>query len=148
MSEGNTKCMFCTLFVGVLDLITGHLDYCNGGHNAPLLKRVGTDVAYHFAKVKVNLPVGVSENYPYKTCNTDLNHGDVVLLYTDGVTEAENTEKRLFGDDALRTAFLRSDVKPNAAARDYVDGVYAALVGHTSGAEQNDDITMLAIAYS
>ena len=147
ISEGNTSNMFCTLFVGVLDLVNGRLDYCNGGHNAPLVERSGDKEDFHFAKIKVNLATGVIADYPYQSGSTVLNPGDVILLYTDGVTEAENRAKRLFGEDALRESFSRSVHCSTTGVRGYVEGVYSSLVEYTSGAEQNDDITMLAIAY-
>ena len=147
ISDGNTSNMFCTLFIGVLDLASGRLEYCNGGHNAPLIERAGDREDFHYAKIKVNLATGVMADYPYQGDSTVLHPGDALLLYTDGVTEAEDREKKLFGEEALREAFTRSVRQSTNGAKGYVEGVYRTLVGYTSGAEQNDDITMLAIAY-
>ena len=147
ITDGNTSSMFCTLFVGVLDSATGRLEYCNGGHNAPLIERFGKTEDFHFAKIRVNLATGVIADYPYRSDSTRLNPGDALLLYTDGVTEAESREKKLFGEEALRAAFARSVHRSTSGARGYVEGVYGSLLDHTSGAEQNDDITMLAVVY-
>ena len=147
VSDGNTSNMFCTFFLGVLDLATGHLEYCNGGHNPPLVRRAGPTGDFHFAKIKVNLPLGALADYPYRGGGTDLKPGDSILLYTDGVTEAEDTAKDLFGDKALREAFANAVRNSPAEIKGAVEGVYASVTAHTSGAEQSDDITMLAITY-
>lgn len=143
MEEGNTSNMFCTLFVGVLDLSTGHMMYCNGGHNAPLIK--SGDV--HFAKVKANLAIGVMDEFQYQCEEMDLRPGDVVLLYTDGVTEAEDKDKTLFGDEATRRAFADASINSSKGVKGYVEEIYEALKIYTAGADQNDDITMLAIGF-
>ena len=147
VSEGNTSNMFCTFFLGVLDLDTGHLEYCNGGHNPPLIRRVGPTDDFHFVKTKVNVPVGALEEFPYRGGSADLNPGDVVLLYTDGVTEAEDVGKNLFGETALREAFASAVRNPTSGVRGYVEWICDSVAVHTSGAEQSDDITMLAFSY-
>ena len=150
IAEGNVNNMFCTYFLGILDLTTGHLEYCNGGHNTPLVKRTKPDGTFdvHFAHVmKRNLAIGVMEDFPYMSESIDLDPGDVILLYTDGVTEAENANKDLFGDDATREAFERSIKQSVTGAKGYVENVYDSVRIHTSGAEQNDDITMLSIEF-
>ena len=147
VSDGNTRSMFCTFFLGVLDLDTGRLEYCNGGHNPPLIRRAGPPDDFHFAKIKVNLPLGALADFPYRGDSAELKPGDAILLYTDGVTEAEDTGEKLFGDQALREAFANAVRNSPAGIRGAVEGVYDSVTVHTSGAEQSDDITMLAITY-
>ena len=147
VSEGNTSNMFCTIFVGVLDLNTGHLEYCNGGHNPPLIRRAGPPDDVHFVKIKVNLPLGATEEYPYRGGSTDLKSGDTVLLYTDGVTEAQNLAKDLFGEQAFREVFADAVRNSKKGVKGCVDRIHDAVAAYTFGAEQSDDITMLAFTY-
>ena len=81
---------FVTMFVGILDLTTGHLDYCNAGHEQPI-------VAGQPLTVIPNLPVGVLPDWTYEGQQTQLKPGDILFLYTDGLSEAKNTAGELFG---------------------------------------------------
>lgn len=148
LSEGNTTNMFCTMFLGVLDLETGHLDYCNAGHNSPIIRRIedgGIDV--HFANPQVNIAVGVFEGYPYMKEETSLKPGEAIFLYTDGVTEAENIHKQLFGDDATLKALADARQHNIRSSRDFIEYVYGVVKTHAEGTEQSDDITMLVVEY-
>ena len=149
MSDGNTYNMFCTMFVGVLDLSTGHLDFCNGGHNAPMICCTNadgsTDVTY--AKMKTNLAIGVFPDFIYCREEAQLNPGDIIFMYTDGLTEAENTSKELFGEDAALAELRRSIGTAPESVKSYVDDMYDAVLVHTAGAEQSDDLTMLVLKY-
>ncbi|MCQ2148835.1 MAG: SpoIIE family protein phosphatase [Bacteroidales bacterium] len=147
MEERNASNMFCTLFVGVLDLATGHMTYCNAGHNAPMVKRAGKERDVRFAKVNVNLAIGVLSRFAYKGEEMQLHPGDMVLLYTDGVTEAEDRNKNLFGDEAALAAFADATRNTSTDSKKCMESIYDALTAHTSGAEQNDDITVLASAF-
>lgn len=149
LSDGNTYNMFCTMFVGVLDLTTGHIDFCNGGHNAPIICRAkadgGSEVSY--AKLKTNLAVGVMPEFEYQKEENRLNPGDMVFMYTDGLTEAENVDKVLLGEDAVIDMLGNLVAKESGSADTCVNAMYEVLLKHTAGAEQNDDITMLLIKY-
>ena len=149
LSEGNTYNMFCTMFVGVLDLATGHLDFCNGGHNAPMICRMSADgnVDVAYAKMITNLAIGVFPEFTYRQEEARLNPGDMIFMYTDGLTEAENTNKELFGEDAALSELKRSIGTAAVRAKSYVDSMYDAVLAHTAGAEQNDDLTMLVLKY-
>ncbi len=149
LSEGNTHNMFCTMFLGVLDLRTGHLDYCNAGHNAPVVRRAKNDgtVDVFFAEIKVNIAVGVFEGFPYEKQETTLNPGDAIFLYTDGVTEAENHSKKLFGDDALLKALSTARSHGARSTKEFADSVYQIVKAYADGAEQSDDITMCVVEY-
>lgn len=137
MAEQNEQNMFVTLFVGVLNLETGELHYCNAGHNAPVLNG-------HMLPVQPNLPIGVVTGFAYVQQTTVLRHNDVLFLYTDGLTEAEDTDKALYGEQRMLEALgsLHGE-RPRQIVEAMETGV-AAFVGK---AEQSDDLTMLAIRY-
>lgn len=155
VSELNNACsyknehnMFCTLLVCVIDLQTGELEYCNAGHNAPVIKEmIGDECSIEFANVEKNLPIGVVPDFPYMSKSIQLKQGDVVFLYTDGVTEAENIEKELFGEDALLQSLEEAREYSVRTAKDFVDYVLNEIEKFTKGTEQSDDITMLVMSY-
>lgn len=147
MAEDNETNMFVTLFVGVIDLQTGHMDYCNAGHNAPLLisesgRRVG------LLPVDSNLPVGVMQGWTFTMQETNIDNGTTIFLYTDGLNEAENICHQQFGDDRVlltaRNASSSSDNHPRALVEKMVSSVHD-FVGE---AEQSDDLTIMAIQYA
>lgn len=149
VAEGNDMNMFCTFFVGVLDLKTGHLSYCNAGHNAPILRRCteGSDVNIHYLQPHTNLALGVFGGFPFEAEELTLAPGEAIFLYTDGVTEAENPKHELFGEqatlDALHSVRISHELTPKA----FVEGVYEKIKQHAANAEQSDDITMLVVEY-
>lgn len=149
ISDGNEQNMFCTMFVGVLDLKTGHLDYCNAGHNAPIIRRLNDDgsVDVHFTTPQVNLAVGVFDGFPFMTEETVLKPGEAIFMYTDGVTEAENVRKNLFGDEAAIDALADARAHNVRTAKDFVEFVYNKVKEYANGAEQSDDITMVVVEY-
>lgn len=150
LSEGNDHNMFCTMFLGILDLRTGHLDYCNAGHNAPIIRRVKEDgsIDVHYAKPKTNLAVGVIPDFPYEKEETTLKPGEAIFLYTDGVTEAENTDKQLFGEEATIKALAKAREQHAVTAKEFVDSVYETIHQYAAGTEQSDDITMVVAEYN
>lgn len=141
LAEGNDEDMFCTLFCGVLDMQTGKVDYCNAGHNAPIWIH---DSKTAFMSPEVNLPTGVIGEFEYKSENIQLSEGDALFLYTDGVTEAENRDKDLFGD---ATTLAMVDLLKDMPMRDLSDGVYDAVKQFVDGYEQSDDLTVLCLRW-
>ena len=137
LAEQNDQNMFVTLFVGVLDLKNGHLHYCNAGHNAPLLNG-------EMLTVLPNLPIGVLTGFEYQAQEIDLHPSDLLFLYTDGLTEAENTRHELFGE-----ARMLEEVKKMLALRprQIVDAMRATVAAFVGDAQQSDDLTMLAIRF-
>lgn len=149
IAEGNTHNMFCTMFLGVLDLKTGHLDYCNAGHNAPIIRRIDDDgkIDVHYANPKVNIAVGVMEGFPYVKEEAYIKKGEAIFLYTDGVTEAENAQKQLFGEEATLRALAEARAHHQRSAKEFVEYVYGVVKGYAGNTEQSDDITMVVVEY-
>ena len=140
-SEGNDTNMFVTLFVGVLDLKTGKLNYCNAGHCSPLL--LGSDVS--LLPCECNLPIGAYAHFNFKLQETTLERPTTIFLYTDGLNEAENIKQERFGDqrvmDIAKSLVANGQQDPSQVIRHMSDAVHT-FVGT---AEQSDDLTLLAI---
>lgn len=149
LSQGNDHNMFCTMYLGVLDLKTGKLEYCNAGHNAPIMRRVGENgtIDVNYIKPKVNLAVGVIDGFPYQKEDTMLHPGDAIFLYTDGVTEAENEEHKLLGDEAALKMLADARSHNMRSAKEFVDWVYKDIKQYAGNAEQSDDITMVVVEF-
>ena len=128
---------FVTMFVGILDLASGHLDYCNAGHEAPL-------VSGQLLDVKRNLPVGALSDWAYEGQQTQLKPGDMLFLYTDGLSEAMNNKGELLGRQRVQQ--LASEHSQDTAQQ-LVELMEAEVHRHAGDAEQNDDITLLAIRW-
>lgn len=142
ISASNESSMFVTLFVGILDLKTGRLRYCNAGHNAPVFLSSGKD---EWLPVLPNLPLGLLEGFGYREQEIVLPGDATLFLYTDGVTESENTAKELFSEDRL-IEFLEKHI--HEAPTGLVNGMMSEIDKHAAGAEQSDDITMLCLRYT
>lgn len=141
--DGNSTSMFVTLFVGKLNMKTGVLNFCNAGHNPIVL--VPSTGKVQFLQETPNLAVGLFSDFKYQGQTMNLEPGTRLILYTDGVTEAETSEKDLYGDDRLL------EFAENTRALDSSEQVSAQLLqsvrDFTDGAEQNDDITIMTIDY-
>ena len=143
LTEQNDQNMFVTLFVGVLDLPTGELSYCNAGHNAPLIIRAEHGEV-RTMDVQPNLPVGISLGYAYVEQKMQLTYGDTLFLYTDGLTEAENIRHEQFGEQRMEKALNASlALRP----REIVDAMDAQVTAFVGDAEQSDDLTLMAVRY-
>ena len=139
--------MFVTLFVGILDLTTGELSYCNAGHDAPILVRKGDDgkAVVSFLTVDPNIPVGVDSDWTFTSQYIKLEPDTTIFLYTDGLTEAEDKKHAQFGEQRMIDALEEATVgKPKAIVNNMIEAV-SRFVGD---AEQSDDLTMLAIRYT
>lgn len=149
LSENNEHNMFSTLFVGVLNLENGHLDYCNAGHNAPVVRKItdNGEVDVHYATPKVNIAVGVIGGFPYVAESATMKEGEAIFLFTDGVTEAENAHQDQFGEENLLKALAEARSTGARTSKDFIDSVFKAVEKHAQGAEQSDDITMLVVEY-
>lgn len=142
-AEQNEQNMFVTLFVGILDLKTGELSYCNAGHNAPLIIR-GEKAEVHTMDVHPNLPVGIMPGFEFAEQKLQLAYGDTLFLYTDGLTEAENIRHEQFGEDRMEKG-LHSCLA--LRPREIVDTMDAQVAAFVGDAEQSDDLTLMAVRY-
>ena len=140
--RNNKTNMFATLFIGVLDLPTGRLRYCNAGHDAPVMMD-GTDVSP--LPVKPNLPVGLFDDFSYEMQEFVINKGATLFLYTDGLTEARNTDHKQFG--LQRVMKVLNQLKNNPP-QEIISSMTEWVRQFAGEEEQSDDLTMLALRYS
>lgn len=140
LAEGNEACMFVTMWVGILDYGTGHVDYVNAGHNPPLHWQA--EGGWRWLQDRSGLPLGLPVGGSYSTYSLDCSAGDKILLYTDGVTEAMSKDGELYGEDRLKAA-----VNANSAMHPkmLVDAVRHDVATFAQDAEQSDDITILVL---
>lgn len=141
LAKDNEACMFVTLFLAVLNIRTGEVQFSSAGHNPPihLSSQDGK-----WLDVPKNPAAGVIEGLDYATCNMQLKSGDTLFLYTDGVTEAMNNESELYSDDKLIDLVRKSS---NLKPEELLEKVGDSVTVFADGAEQADDITMLAIKF-
>lgn len=138
--EENENGMFVTLFLGLLNLETGHLDFCNAGHNSPVVG--GGDNQGDFLNMQSNAPIGLWEELEYEGEEIDTIKGRPLFIYTDGLNEAENHQQQQFGDDRLLDLLRQTRF---ASAQQVVETMAEAVSQHRDGAESNDDLTMMCI---
>lgn len=129
--------MFVTLWVGILDIVSGELTFVSAGHNPPVLLRDNKAV---FLKYKSCLVLAGMENTKYKENSVQLVKGDIVCLYTDGVTEAEDKNHNLFGEERLISCLENKSESNSAEIIENVKGSVKEFINRNS---QNDDMTML-----
>jgi len=141
LCEGNDECMFVTVFLGVLDLTSGRFTYVNGGHDIPLIKH---GESFDWLPVKSALMPGFLPGTEYEQDEIVLQKGDVLFLYTDGVTEAENPGKEQFTDKRLLDITNQCDI---ISAKELLNFTRIKIDEFVDEAEQFDDITMLALRY-
>lgn len=142
ISNSNESNMFVTLIVGILDLSTGKMKICNAGHNPPIL--IHPDKHVSFLEFPTQIFVGVIDSSTYTDTEITLEKGSKLFLYTDGVTEAENAEKELYGDEKLQK--LLSD-NASSDVRTIVNVIVTSIADHVQEAEASDDLTILLIQY-
>ena len=142
ISNNNPDIMFITMFIGVMDLESGMITYCNAGHNPPILIQSGKA---NYMDNAENLLLGVDINAEYVSRTVQLYTNDTLFLYTDGLTEAENSEKLLLGEKNALDVADKFDKMP---ADKQIDAMCQAVQRFVGTAEQSDDLTMLAIHYT
>lgn len=140
LADGNKKSMFCTLFLGVLNLKTLKLQFCNAGHNYPVwLQKDKTD----FIVAAADVPTGAFGEAEYRIQEMQLKPGDALFLYTDGVTEAQNHQQEYWGEDSLLN--ILKDAPSGISMHELTDRVLKSVDDFTGDAVQNDDITILCL---
>ena len=142
LAANNESSMFVTFFLGVIDLGTGNMVYSNAGHNPPVrVRNAGETSLVTGAK---GIPLGLFEDFVFTEAALQLDHGDKVFAYTDGINEAENESKELFGDDRMLDIIERNRT---AGPKELIEKMEAAVENHVVGHPQSDDITMMTILY-
>jgi len=141
--EGNEINMFVTLFIGVLDLPTGRLRYCNAGHDAPLL--INDDVTP--LNVKANMPVGLFNDFKYVQQQEQVPNGTTIFLYTDGLTEANDPSHKLFGLQRIIDTAQQCRNQGHTSPDQIMEAMNDAVQRYANGAQQSDDLTMLTLQY-
>ena len=145
LAENNDACVFVTIFYAVLNLKTGLLRYCNGGHNRPRILRksglveelAGTDDAI----------LGIVPGRDYHDGSVQMAPGDGLFLYTDGISEAQNLEHEEFGEWRLDEVLRRLTASEGCETQDIVNGVVQAVQQFVGSAPQSDDLTCIAFRY-
>lgn len=143
IAEINDSLMFVTLFVGVLDLQTGKMQYCNAGHDEPLLAGAGVGTL----PCDANIPVGVDPTWNYSRQEADIYPGTTIFLFTDGLTEAENASHELFKIERVRETAEASLSRHEHAPHQLIDAMTAAVHEFVGDAQQSDDLTMMGIQF-
>lgn len=138
----NETGLFVTLFYAIVDLRTGSIRFCNAGHNYPLLIRA--DGQCVVLENQGGLVLGVLDDAVYETATLSMQTGDLLFLYTDGVTEAMNAQSLFFSEDELRKCLGSIEGK---TSQNVIDAILAAISEHVSGHPQHDDITTLALRF-
>ena len=143
LSRENATSMFVTVFCGILNIRTGRVEYGNAGHNPPFIVR--KDRRIEELSGNGGLVLAAMEDAPYITAEVSLGTGDVIFNYTDGVTEAMDKEGNFFNNERLVDA-LKETI--GASAGQTVAATLSKIHGFASGADQSDDITIMAIRYT
>ena len=139
LSDESVDCMFVTVFYGIMNVTTGEVTYCNAGHNPPyIIKGTGEVKALEMSKDPM---VGAISGIDYHDCQLQLDKGDALVMFTDGVTEAMNTANEEFGEARLEATLSKTFSK----CQDMVEAIKTDVAGFVDGAEQSDDITVLAL---
>ena len=138
--EDNVSGMFVTFFLGLVNLKTGHLTFCNAGHNPPVIG--GGDHRGDFLEMESNAPIGLWPGLQFAGEEIDSITNRPLFLYTDGLNEAENNELKQFGNDRMLTFLRNSDFNDS---RDVIERLAAEVERHRAGNDPNDDLTMLCI---
>ena len=139
--EDNETNMFVTMFIGLLDLTSGHLDFCNAGHNPPVLLRNGKP---EFIKMVPNVPIGLMQGLDFIGETIDDITDCPFFVYTDGLNEAENRQFEQFSDERLLDILEKT---PFESCQQTVELLRDEVERHRDGAEPNDDLTMLCVRY-
>ena len=141
--DDNENNMFVTFWLGLVDLTTGHLSFCNAGHNPPVIGCGGDNVT--FLKMQPNVPIGVLPGMDFEGEEMDTIKGRPFFIYTDGLNEAENKEKEEFSDARL-IEILRNTCF--SSSQQLIEKLRAEVEAHRNGAEPSDDLTMMCLYFA
>ena len=141
--DENPTSMFVTLFVGMINLASGHLSFCNAGHNPPVIG--GGNHHGDFLEMKPNFPIGVLSGLEFEGEEIESIKGRALFIYTDGLNEAENREHEQFGDERLLDILRNTHFD---TARQVIETLAVEVERHRDGADPNDDLTMMCLRIS
>jgi serine phosphatase RsbU (regulator of sigma subunit)/ribosomal protein S17E len=141
--EDNENYMFVTFFLGLIDLNSGHLSFCNAGHNPPVIG--GSPSHGDFLQMESNAPFGLWPGLEYIGEEIDNIKGRPLFIYTDGLNEAENPHQQQFGDERLLSILRNTHFE---SSQQVIETLAAEVERHRNGAEPNDDLTMMCIRVS
>jgi sigma-B regulation protein RsbU (phosphoserine phosphatase) len=141
--ERNDEDLFVTIWLGKLNLKTGKLSYVNAGHNQPLIKQDSNN--FEYMKTHPNLVIGGMEGIEYNEHEINLNAGDMIFLYTDGITEANDNYNGFYGENRLKETINENK---NKKLNDIINEITEDIDKFCNNSEQYDDITMLIIKYN
>lgn len=153
LSEDNESSMFVTMFIGMIDLKTGRLDFCNCGHNPPILgqhRAHTSQTVFRYIDMEPNAPIGLWLGMEFVGEHIDGVHDHSLFVYTDGVSEAENIDQDQFGEKRMLRVLNESSQPfgerlPKSRSHYLVDRMKTAVEQFTDGAEQSDDLTMFCV---
>jgi phosphoserine phosphatase RsbU/P len=134
--------LFVTVFLGIFDPASGRLEYANGGHNPPLLRQANGPTVW--LEPTGDMALGVMPELPYSTATVQLQPGDLLLAYTDGVTEAFNGAQEAYAEQRLLDLVRQSS---DAGAQVLVEQIFSDVARFADGAPQSDDITVAALTW-
>ena len=143
LCQDNQTCLFVTVFCAILDIATGEIEFSNGGHNPPLV--CDATGCFNFIKMACGFVVGIMADLKCTNERLRLKPGDTIFLYTDGVTEAMDPDRKQFGEERLREKLI--SLKDNGI-KDMIQAMRREVTVFARGAQQSDDITMLAVRYT
>ena len=144
LSENNESGMFVTMFICMFDMKLGRLEYCNAGHNPPVIGNADGQLSFLDVE-ETNAPIGLWPGLEFKGEEIDFFRDRLILLYTDGLNEAENQQQEQYGEDRI-IKLVKSHYTQKS--HDIVEALKADVNLFRNGAEQNDDLTILAFRYA
>ena len=142
LCENNSSFMFCTVWLGILNVKTGKLTASNGGHEYPAVKRTGGK--FELIKGRHDPALGIRDGIRYHEYELTLYPGDCIFQYTDGVTEATAASQELFGEERLKDSL---NLEPQASPEVLIRNMHESIDGFVGNAPQFDDITMICVKY-
>ena len=143
LCKDNPNQMFVTFFAGVVDLKTATMEFSNAGHNIPLILNPSGEIK---KLTCVNgIPLGITDTYVYTSMSVDFSSGKCLVMYTDGITDAENVNKDFYGEKNLMKTLSRN---PHQSASDMTQQLINDVKTFSDGAEQADDITLLILKFN
>ena len=137
--DDNEQGMFVTMFIGLVDLTTGHLHFCNAGHNPPVLISEGKT---EFLEMIPNLPIGLMPEFEFEDEEIEDITNKPLFVYTDGLNEAENRQQDQFSDERLLEIL---ETTPFESSKQTIELLASEVEKHRDGADPNDDLTMLCV---